>query len=128
MEKKPKNKKFILILIVLVLFGGTYGTYKYLHSLSHEGTDDAQIEKNMNPIIPRVVGYITKVYVKDNDFVKKGVTFTQIRLNRDLLSWNMSFNWSPFGQSYWGFFIGIKAGVLKDIKWDKRTQPDRTLR
>jgi lipopolysaccharide assembly outer membrane protein LptD (OstA) len=63
------------------------------------------------------------------DFVRKGVTFTQIRLNRDLLSWNMSFNWNPFGQnSYWGFFIGIKAGILKDIKWDKRTQPDRTLR
>lgn len=63
------------------------------------------------------------------DFVKHGVTFTQIRLNRDLLSWNMSFNWNPFGtNSYWGFFIGIKAGVLKDIKWDKRTQPDRTLR
>jgi hypothetical protein len=62
------------------------------------------------------------------DFVRKGVTFTQIRLNRDLLSWNMSFNWSPFGQyAYWGFFIGIKAGILKDIKWDKRTQPDRTL-
>ncbi len=63
------------------------------------------------------------------DFAKKGVTFTQIRLNRDLLSWNMSFNWNPFGtNSYWGFFIGIKAGILKDIKWDKRTQPDRTLK
>ena len=62
------------------------------------------------------------------DFVRKGVTFTQIRLNRDLLSWNMSFNWSPFGQSYWGFFIGIKASVLKDIKWDKRTQADRILK
>jgi len=63
------------------------------------------------------------------DFVQKGVTFTQIRLNRDLLSWNMSFNWSPFGQNaYWGFFIGIKAGILKDIKWDKQTQRDRTIR
>ena len=62
------------------------------------------------------------------DFVRKGVTFTQIRLNRDLLSWNMSFNWSPFGQSYWGFFIGIKASILKDIKWDKRTQADRILK
>lgn len=62
------------------------------------------------------------------DFVRKGVTFTQIRLNRDLLSWNMSFNWSPFGQSYWGFFIGIKASVLKDIKWDKRNQSDRILK
>ena len=62
------------------------------------------------------------------DFVRKGVTFTQIRLNRDLLSWNMSFNWSPFGQSYWGFFIGIKASVLSDIKWDKRNQADRVLK
>ena len=63
------------------------------------------------------------------DFVRKGVTFTQIRMNRDLLSWNMSFNWTPFGQyAYWGFFIGIKAGILKDIKWDKRTQPDQVLK
>ena len=49
-----------------------------MHSLSHEGTDDAQIEKNMNPIIPRVAGYITKVFVKDNDFVKKGDTLFTI--------------------------------------------------
>ena len=63
------------------------------------------------------------------DFVDKGVTFTQIRLERDLLSWRMDFNWAPFGQySYWGFFIGIKSGVLSDIKWDKRSVPDRTLR
>lgn len=78
MEKKKSKKKFIIILVVLVLFFGTYGTYKYLHALAHETTDDAQIEKNMNPIIPRVNGYITKVYVKDNDFVKKGDTLFAI--------------------------------------------------
>jgi len=77
-EKKKTNKKFILIFAVLIILGGTYGVYKYIHSLSHEGTDDAQIEKNMNPIIPRVTGYITKVYVKDNDFVKKGDTLFTI--------------------------------------------------
>lgn len=71
MEKKKTNKKFLIILIVLVAVGATYGTYKYLHSLAHETTDDAQVERNMSPIIPRVTGYITKVYVKDNDFVKK---------------------------------------------------------
>lgn len=74
MEKKKTNKKFLLIFAVLILAGGTYGIYKYVHALGHEGTDDAQIEKNMNPIIPRVAGYITKVYVKDNDFVKQGDT------------------------------------------------------
>ncbi len=74
MEKKKTNTKFLIILIVLVVLGGVYGTFKYMHGQAHEETDDAQIEKNMNPIIPRVTGYITKVYVKDNDVVKKGDT------------------------------------------------------
>lgn len=78
MEKKKTNTKFIIILSVLILVGGTYGISKYLHSQGHEETDDAQIEKNMNPIIPRVSGYISKVYVKDNDYVKKGDTLFTI--------------------------------------------------
>ncbi|KFF19562.1 HlyD family secretion protein [Flavobacterium hydatis] len=78
MEKKKTNTKFIVILALLVLVGGSYGIYKYMHSLAHEETDDAQIEKKMNPIIPRVSGYISKVYVKDNDFVKKGDTLFTI--------------------------------------------------
>jgi len=84
MEKKKTNKKFLVIFAVLFIVGGTYGVYKYMHSLAHEETDDAQIEKNMNPIIPRVAGYITKVYVKDNQFVKKGDTLFTID-NRDYL-------------------------------------------
>jgi len=78
MEKKKTNAKFIIILLVLILTGGTYGIVKYIHSQGHEETDDAQIEKNMNPIIPRVSGYISKVYVKDNDYVKKGDTLFTI--------------------------------------------------
>ena len=63
------------------------------------------------------------------DFVQKGVTFTQLRFERDLLSWRMDFNWVPLGTyTSWGFFIGIKSSVLSDIKWEKRNQPDRTLR
>ncbi|NUY82151.1 HlyD family secretion protein [Flavobacterium sp. MAH-1] len=73
-EKKKTNKKFLVIFAVLILVGGSYGIYKYMHSLAHEETDDAQVEKNMNPIIPRVSGYVTKVLVKDNDYVKKGDT------------------------------------------------------
>ena len=78
MEKKNTNKKFITIFLALIIVGGSYGTYKYLHAQSHELTDDAQIEKRMNPIIPRVSGYVDKVYVKDNDFVKKGDTLFTI--------------------------------------------------
>lgn len=58
-----------------------YGGYKFIHSLSHESTDDAQIEANMNSIIPHVGGYVQKVYVSDNQKVKKGDTLFTIDQN-----------------------------------------------
>ncbi|WP_371682995.1 putative LPS assembly protein LptD [Flavobacterium sp. H122] len=62
------------------------------------------------------------------DFVQKGVTYTQLRFQRDLLSWRMDFNWNPFGdRASWYFFIGVNSSVLSDIKWDKRNLPDRRL-
>ncbi len=85
MEKKPTNKKFIIIFSVLIIVGLVYGITKYLHSQKHEETDDAQVEKNMNPIIPRVSGYLTKVYVSDNQVVKKGDTLFLIDKNDYLI-------------------------------------------
>jgi hypothetical protein len=62
------------------------------------------------------------------DFEGEGFTYTQLRFSRDLDSWKLNFNWVPFGdrQSYY-FFIGIKSGVLSDLKYDKRQVPDRRL-
>lgn len=63
------------------------------------------------------------------DFVNKGVTFTQLRFERDLMSWRMDFNWVPIGDyTSWGFFIGIKSSMLSDIKWEKRNSPDKRYR
>jgi lipopolysaccharide assembly outer membrane protein LptD (OstA) len=61
------------------------------------------------------------------DFKNKGVTLTQFRFVRDLESWNMSFNWTPIGSvnTAWYFFVGIRSGMLSDIKYDKRREPDR---
>jgi len=73
-QKKQTNKKFAYIIGSLILIGLIYGTYKIIHSLRHEETDDAQIEMNMSPIIPHVGGYIAKVFVEDNENVKKGDT------------------------------------------------------
>lgn len=83
-EKKKTNKKFIIIIATLVIIGLAFGGYKYLHSLSHEETDDAQVQANMNPIIPHVGGYVKKVYVTDNQQVKKGDTLFVID-NRDYI-------------------------------------------
>ena len=62
------------------------------------------------------------------DIKNKGFGLTQLRFERDLLSWQMSFSWVPFGTySSWNFFIGIKSSLLKDLKYDKRKQSDIRL-
>lgn len=63
------------------------------------------------------------------DFTNEGVTLTQLRFERDLESWRISFNWTPIGarNTSWYFFIGIKSSILSDIKYDKRREPDRNL-
>jgi len=62
------------------------------------------------------------------DLKNKGITFTQLRFERDLLSWRMNFSWVPFSdRSSWNFFIGIRSSILKDLKYDKRKRPDRQL-
>lgn len=80
---KKRNKTFLIILIAIVALGGWYGISKYVHSLSHEETDDAQVEANISPVLPRISGYVTEVRVRDNQYVRKGDTLL-ILDDRDL--------------------------------------------
>lgn len=62
------------------------------------------------------------------DFKNKGITFTNLGIDRDLDSWNMNISWTPFGyRQSWYFFIGVKSGMLRDLKYDKRREPDKRL-
>jgi hypothetical protein len=62
------------------------------------------------------------------DFKQKGFTYTQLRFDRDLDSWRLDFSWVPFSpRASWNFFIGIKSGLLSDLKYEKRSEPDRSL-
>src|SRR6185437_717948 len=79
---KKKNRRFLIVLILLVIVGGTFGITKYIHALHHEETDDAQIDANISPVIPRISGYVTEVRVSDNQQVKEGDTLV-ILDNRD---------------------------------------------
>jgi hypothetical protein len=96
-------------------------TYSNVNRESKITGNSIMISANMD-ITPKWKGGVSTGY----DFVQKGVTFTQFRFERDLLSWRMAFNWSPLGtNSNWNFFIGIKSGVLSDIKWNKRSTSNR---
>ncbi|HEX8357746.1 MAG TPA: biotin/lipoyl-binding protein, partial [Segetibacter sp.] len=72
---KPKRSiVFPLVLLLLVIGGSWFGITKYNHGKHHEETDDAQVESNISPVIPRISGYAQEVKVKDNQVVKKGDT------------------------------------------------------
>lgn len=81
--KKKLNKRFVIIFAALIIGGGLFGFVKWNHAQSHEETDDAQLEGNISPAIPRVSGYVDQVRVRDNQQVKKGDTLV-ILDDRDL--------------------------------------------
>ena len=62
------------------------------------------------------------------DIASGGFSFTRMNFSRDLDSWKMTFNWVPFGnnQSY-VFFIGVKSGILNDLKYEQNKPPERIL-
>ncbi|WP_176427568.1 putative LPS assembly protein LptD [Flavobacterium sp. ov086] len=96
-------------------------TYTNIRRENKISGNSIMMSVNMD-ITPKWKGGVSTGY----DFVQKGVTFTQLRFERDLLSWRMAFNWSPLGtNSNWNFFIGIKSGMLSDIKWNKRSTLNR---
>ncbi len=73
-EKPKRNIIFPIILALLLIGGAWFGISKYIHGQHHEDTDDAQVEANISPVIPRVSGYVAQVRVQDNQRVHKGDT------------------------------------------------------
>lgn len=74
-EQATKEKKSPVKIIILVLVLGIAGYfgYKKIHFvLTHETTDNAQIETQITPVLPRVAGYVKSIAVKDYDSVKTG--------------------------------------------------------
>lgn len=64
------------------------------------------------------------------DFVANEFSTTSVTISRDLHCWNMSLTVVPFGQlrSY-SFRIGVNAGVLHDLKYEKnKSYIDNLLR
>lgn len=57
------------------------------------------------------------------DFVNQGFAQTQLGFKRNLKSFDLRFNWVPFGRNErWDFFIGISSSILSDLKWEQRSQ------
>lgn len=65
-KKSPVKK---IILSVVLLTGLFFGYKKISYTLSHETTDNAQVETQIVPVIARASGYIKELMIQDFDSV-----------------------------------------------------------
>jgi membrane fusion protein (multidrug efflux system) len=78
-ETPPKPKRrggrravILGVLAVLVIVGAVMGYRTVVFYQHHATTDDAQIDGNINPVLPRVSGYVQEVRVAENQHVNAG--------------------------------------------------------
>jgi membrane fusion protein (multidrug efflux system) len=74
------NKKLIsrTILIVILGAGIIFGIMKYIELQKYESTDDAQVEGDISPVLPKISGYVTEIRFEDNQHVHKGDTLIRL--------------------------------------------------
>ncbi|MFY9820476.1 MAG: HlyD family secretion protein [Thermoanaerobaculia bacterium] len=78
-KKRGVRRYFVLaVLGVLVIVGGIYGYQTFVFYEHHATTDDAQIDGDIDPVLPRVSGYVTEVLVHENQPVHAGDVLVKI--------------------------------------------------
>ena len=122
-EKEEKSTSLYRTLIPWSIKVAHSITYRNNSGQNEIGTNSLMLSGDIDLTPKWAIGFSSGY-----DFKQKGVTYTQFRFDRDLESWRLNFSWVPFGtRSSWSFFIGIKSGLLSDLKYDKRNEPDRKL-
>ncbi|MEP6682024.1 MAG: HlyD family secretion protein [Parafilimonas sp.] len=77
-EKKKKSTLRYVIITVIVIVAGIFAWTKISYAIAHENTDDAQVETQISPVLPRVNGYVKSIAVKDYDSIKAGQLLVEI--------------------------------------------------
>jgi membrane fusion protein (multidrug efflux system) len=79
-RKRPVYKRpaFLIGAVVVLLIVAVLGLRYWLYARSHESTDDAFIDGHIIQVSPKASGYVTKVYVSDNQIVKAGDLVAEI--------------------------------------------------
>src|SRR3954470_12339492 len=76
--KKKKSLLRPIILGIVLIVGGIIGYNKISFALTHETTDNAQVETQIIPVLPRVSGYVKSIAVGDYDSVKAGQLLVEL--------------------------------------------------
>ncbi len=71
-QTKKKSPVRLIVIGVVLILAGIYGYKKISFAMAHETTDNAQVETQIAPVLPRVAGYVKTIAVNDYDSVKTG--------------------------------------------------------
>ena len=74
-QRKTRIKKVAPFVLLALVIGGLLW---WLHARKYEDTDDAQVDGHISQIGSRISGYVTKVYVEDNQEVQQGQLLVEI--------------------------------------------------
>jgi membrane fusion protein, multidrug efflux system len=77
-KASPRQIAIGVIAFVVLVVAGIYGTSRWRFAAVHEETDDAQVEGDISPVLPRVSGYVSHVLVVDNQHVVVGQPLMEI--------------------------------------------------
>ena len=73
-EAGPEISCWLLLGLALIVIA----VLLYRHFAAWESTDDAQIDGYIYPVSSRVTGYVTRVMVDDNQYVKAGTVLVRL--------------------------------------------------
>ena len=81
MEAQKKDKKANLrkgVIVTLLFIAVYFGGKKVIFSITHETTDNAQIETSIVPVLTRIAGYVKTITIKDYDSVGQNQLVAEI--------------------------------------------------
>jgi membrane fusion protein, multidrug efflux system len=74
----PQKVALIAVVAIVLVAGTLLGIRHWRFYSSHEETDDAQVEGDISPVLPRVSGYVDKVLVVENQHVDAGQALIEV--------------------------------------------------
>lgn len=77
-DTPPKQKKARLVFLLLLVGIGAGLGYKWWNGLHYVSTDNAQVDGQLLPILPKVGGYVTEIPVQDNQRVVAGALLARL--------------------------------------------------
>jgi membrane fusion protein, multidrug efflux system len=77
-QRRWRRRRNILLLLGGLLVVSVAGVWLWRYFSSYETTDDAQVDAHLYPVSARISGYVIRVNVGDNEYVKQGTVLVEI--------------------------------------------------